>query len=376
MSDLTELRKRIDEVDGEIVSLFEKRMELAEEVASYKISEGKPVLDRGRENEKLEKVAALTHSEFNKKGAAELFSQIMSISRKRQYQMLSERGLAEEIPFKRVPSIPRENIRAVFQGERGAYAEAALHAFFGKDVETYHVKTWRNAMEEITSGKADYAVLPFENSSAGIVSENYDLIAEYDVAIVGEQIIPIEHCLLATEEIPLDEIRQVFSHPQALMQCSGFLEEHRNMERISLRNTAAAAKKVADDGIREQAAIASALTADLYGLKILKRGIQDVRSNSTRFLVVSRHKIYAADSGKISISFEIPHESGSLYRALSHFIFNGINMNRIESRPIKERKWEYRFFIDIEGNLKDSAVENALKGLNEETNRLKILGNY
>ncbi len=376
MSDLTNYRKRIDEVDSEIVSLFEKRMKIAEEVAAYKISEGKPVLDRARENEKLEKVAALTHSDFNQKGAVELFSQIMSISRKRQYQMLSERGLAEEIPFRKVPSLPRENIRTVFQGEHGAYAEAALYAFFGKDVETYHVETWRDAMEEITSGKADYAVLPFENSSAGIVSENYDLIAEYDVAIVGEQIIPIEHCLLATEEIPLSEIRQVFSHPQALMQCGSFLEEHRNMERISLKNTAVAAKKVADDGIRDQAAIASALTADLYGLKILKRGIQDVRSNSTRFLVVSRDKIYVEDSGKISISFEIPHESGSLYRVLSHFIFNGINMNRIESRPIKERKWEYRFFIDIEGNLKDSAVENALKGLNEETNRLKILGNY
>lgn len=376
MSDLKELREKIDAIDREIVSAFEKRMELSEEVALVKIDAGRPVLDPAREEEKLRSVAECTTNVFTRRGAVELFSQIMSISRKRQYQMLSERGLSEEIPFSQVDRLPVEGIRSVFQGERGAYAEAALYAFFGKDANNYHVATWRDAMEEITAGRAEYAVLPFENSSAGIVSENYDLMAEYDVAIVGEQIIPIEHCLLGTREIPLDEIKQVYSHPQALMQCSAFLEEHRGMERISLKNTALAAKKVSEDGRSDEAAIASALTADLYGLKILKRGIQDVSNNSTRFIIVSRKKIYVKGSGKISIAFEIPHESGSLYRVLSHFIFNGINMNRIESRPIKGRKWEYRFFIDIDGNLQDSAVQNALKGLNEETNHLKILGNY
>ncbi len=376
MKDLEKLREEIDGIVREIVDLFEKRMALTEEVADYKITSGKPVLDRRREQEKLDEIKALTHSDFNGRGAAELFSQIMSLSRKRQYQMLADRGLSEEIPFREVEELPVSGIRAVFQGERGAYAEEALFTFFGRETEAYHVETWRDAMEEISSGKADYAVLPFENSSAGFVSENYDLISEYDVAVVGEQIIPINHCLLSRREVPLEKIRQVYSHPQALMQCSAFLEEHRTMERISLKNTAVAAKKIMEDDRDDEAAIASALTADIYGLTILKRGIQNNASNSTRFFIISRDKIYVKGAEKISLVFEIPHESGSLYRALSHFIFNGINMNRIESRPMREKTWEYRFFVDIDGNLHDTAVQNALRGLNEETNRLRIFGNY
>lgn len=231
-------------------------------------------------------------------------------------------------------------------------------------------------MEAIQNGEADYAVLPIENSSAGSVTQNYDLLVEYDNCIVGEQIIRIEHVLLGLPEAELADITQVYSHPQALMQCSKVLEERRKWEKISVKNTAVAAKKVMEDGEKNQAAIAGRLTAELYGLKILKENLANNENNYTRFIIVTGRHVYEKKAGKISICFEIPHESGSLYQMISHFIFNGINMTKIESRPIQGRNWEYRFFIDFEGNLNDSAVLNALGGLKKETNKLKILGNY
>ena len=376
MNELQTIREKIDEADREMVALFEKRMQLAEEVAEYKLKNDIAVLDPAREEEKLASVEALAHTPYGKKGVRELFTQIMSLSRKRQYQLRAERNNTETMAFREIESLKKEGIRTVFQGEEGAYAQAALYAFFGPETPCYHVETWRDALEEICSGRADYAVLPFENSSAGYVSENYDLISEYAVAIVGEQIIPIDHCLLAKEEISPEEINQVYSHPQALLQCSRFLEQYRNMERISLKNTAAAAKKISEEDNVFQAAIASALTADIYGLKKIRIGIQNNESNSTRFFVVSKDKVFVKDADKITVSFEIRHEAGSLYRTLSHFIYNDLNLNRIESRPIQGRTWDYRFFLDIDGNFKESAVQNALRGLAAETNQCKVWGNY
>lgn len=376
MRKLDDIREEIDSVDAEMVSLYEKRMDLAEQVAEYKISTGKKVLDKEREKSKLEKIKTLATTEFTKCGVTELFEQIMAMSRKRQYQMLTEHGIIEKSEFMPVDRITGEQKRIVCQGAEGSNTEAAMKAFFGEGVDGFHVENWRDAMEAIKKEEADYAVLPIENSSAGIVSQNYDLLMEYDCCIVGEQIIKIDHCLLGMPDAELSDITQVYSHPQGLMQCAGFLEEHRNWESISTKNTAMAAKKIKEDGKKNQAAIASRITADIYGLKILRENVQDDSNNSTRFIIVSKKKMYVKDAKKISICFEIPHESGSLYHTLSHFIYNNLNMDHIESRPIKGRNWEYRFFIDFVGNLEDSAVQNALRGLKEETVKLKILGNY
>lgn len=376
MKDLLEIRNEIDQIDSQIVELYEKRMECTTQVAEYKISTGKKVFDKERENAKLEKVEDLASNDFNKRSVKELFEQIMSMSRKRQYQLLTEHGLSEKIDFSCVEKMDFTGARVVFQGVEGAYSEAALKEFFGKETDSYHVETWRDAMEAIQNKKADYAVLPIENSSAGSVTENYDLLVEYDNCIVGEQIIKIEHVLLGLPEAELSDITQVYSHPQALMQCSRVLEEHREWEKISLKNTAMSAKKVREDNKKNQAAIASRRTADLYGLKILKENLANNEDNYTRFIIVTGKHVYEKNAKKVSICFEIPHQSGSLYQMISHFIFNGVNMTKIESRPIQGKNWEYRFFIDFEGNLNDGAVQNALNGLKEETNKLKILGNY
>lgn len=376
MKDLANIRRQIDEIDRQIVELYEKRMECVTQVAEHKISTGKKIYDKEREAEKLRSLESLASGDFNRHSVQELFSQIMSISRKRQYQLLAERGLVERIDYSCVDKIGFQGARVVFQGVEGAYSEAAMKEFFGEDIDSRHVETWRDAMEAIQNQEADYAVLPIENSSAGSVSENYDLLVEYDSCIVGEQIIRIEHVLLGLPDASLSDIRQVYSHPQALMQCSKFLEDHREWEKISLKNTAVSAKKIMEDQDKSQAAIASRLTARLYGLKILQENLSNNEKNYTRFLIVTGRHVFEKGARKVSICFEIPHRSGSLYEVISHFIFNGLNMTKIESRPIQGRNWEYRFFLDFEGNLNDSAVLNALEGLREETNKLKILGNY
>jgi chorismate mutase/prephenate dehydratase len=231
-------------------------------------------------------------------------------------------------------------------------------------------------MEAIEEGMADYAVLPIENSSAGIVSQNYDLLFEFENYIVDEVVLQIKHALLGVPGANLQDIEVIYSHPQALMQSEKFLQDHRNIRAISVENTAVAAKKVADEGDIHQAAIASSLNAKLYGLDILEPVVNYNDVNSTRFIIVTNQKVFRKDAGKISICFELPHTSGSLYRMLAHFIYNDLNMDKIESRPIPGRNWEYRFFIDFEGNLNDSAVKNALRGIRNEAMNLKILGNY
>ena len=376
MKDLQELRKDIDQLDRQMVELFEQRMEVCRQVAEYKIQSATKVLDRKREQEKLEAVGALAHNEFNRHGIRELFQQVMAMSRKLQYQLLESYGARGRFPFVMVDQIEREHVRVVYQGEEGAYTQQAMLEYFGEHVSSFHVEQWRDAMVAIAEGMADYAVLPIENSTAGIVSDIYDLLVEFDNYIVAEKIIPIHHALLGLPDAQVSDIQTVYSHPQGLMQCSRFLEEHRGWQQVSMLNTALAARKVLEDQDKSQAAIASMAAAKAFGLKVLKEHVNHSDTNSTRFIVATNQKMYARDAGKVSICFEVPHESGSLYNVLSHFIYNGLNMCRIESRPIPDRNWEYHFFVDFDGNLNDSAVKNALRGIQEEALNLKILGNY
>lgn len=373
--DLLELRKELDEIDRKIVELYEKRMEICEGVAQYKIETGKRVFDKEREKQKLQTVRSLTHNEFNAYGVTELFEQIMSMSRKLQYKLLAEHQSVGRLSFIEMDKIDVNKCRVVFQGAEGAYSEAAMIQYFGENVNAFHVDSFRDAMLAIDEGSADFAVLPIENSSAGIVTEIYDLLVEFENFIVGEQIIPISHCLLATPGAKLSDIKTVYSHAQSLMQSSHYLQEA-GWQQISMKNNAFAAKKVSEDKNPEHAAIASKYAAKVYGLEILDEGINDLKDNSTRFIIVTNQKVFSKAATKISICFEVNHESGALYHALSHLIYNGLNMTKIESRPLSGRNWEYRFFLDFEGNLEDSAVKNALRGLREETRNMKILGNY
>ena len=374
--DLSTLRNEIDRIDSQLVQLYEQRMEICSQVAEYKIENGKKVFDKTREEEKLARVRSLTHNDFNSQGVTELFEQIMAMSRKLQYQMLESHGRTSRLPFIPVENLDTKKARVVFQGAEGAYSQAAMMRFFGERIDSIHVDSFRDAMSAIEEGSAEFAVLPIENSTAGAVNEIYDLLVEFENYIVGETIIPIKNTLSGLPGTDISEIERVYSKAEALMQASHFLGDHGDWQQISVANTAVAAKKVLEDQDQRKAAICSEYAARLYGLEILEEKINHNDNNSTRFIIVTNQKIFLKDASKISICFEVSHESGTLYHLLSHFIYNNLSMTKIESRPVEGRTWEYRFFVDFEGNMADGAVKNAIRGLREESKSLKILGNY
>lgn len=375
MLDLLKIRGELDELDAQLVQLLEKRLKLCEDVAAFKIETGKAVLDREREQQKLLKAEELAHGDFNKKCSKELFEQIMSMSRRLQYGLLREKGMGCEHGFSKVEKLPLADCTVVYQGVEGAYSQAAMWQYFGEGVDSYHVEKWQEAMEDIAVGKADYGVFPIENSTAGSVTDVYDLLVEFDNTVVAEQIIPIRHALLGIPGTKLEDIRTVYSHPQGLMQSAKFLDAH-GWEKLPVLNTALAAQKVLKDGDKTQAAVAGSYAAKVHGLEILQDEINDKNVNSTRFIIVSNKKMYQADAGKISICFALPHQKGTLYNIMSNFIYNDLNMTKIESRPLGERNWEYRFFIEFEGRLEDDSVQNALTAIASEAVDLKILGAF
>lgn len=376
VQDLSVTRQEIDKVDGEIVKLLEKRMELALEVAKYKISTGKPIYDRNRELEKLEKLGKMASSEFNAKSVQELFLQIMSISRRYQYQII---GDSDNIIGKRFTKLEgfhyTKDTKTVYAGVPGAFAQEALLEYFGDAVQVFNVKEFAQVADSVAKNEADYGVLPIENSSAGFVNGIYDLLERYGLTIVGEQKIRINQCLLGLPGTQIEDVRTVISHPQGLMQAKEYLEGT-DWKQVSMSNTALSAKKVKVDQDKSQVAIASERAAKLYGLEVMNPQLNKSDLNTTRFVIVSNQSVFEKAANKISISFALPHESGTLYNVLAHFIFNNINMTSIESVPMPGRQWEYCFFVDFEGSLEDNSVKNALKGIEAETKDFKILGAF
>ena len=375
-TDLRKLRERIDGIDRQIVALFEERMEVAEEVAAVKARGDRKVYDKEREAAKLAAVSELAHGEFNRRGVRELFRQLMGMSRRRQYALLEQNRRSGRIPFIEVPELDRENIRVVYQGVEGAYSHAALQAFFGDQTDSFHVRRFRDAMEAIADGSADYAVLPIENTTAGIVADNFDLLVDFENYIVAEQIIPVEHVLMAYPGTRIEDVKTVYSHPQALSQCDILFTQHPDWKAAAYDNTALAARKIAEDRRKDEAAIGSLFAARLFHLDVLKEHVNDLDANETRFMIVTNQRVFVKGAGKITICFELPHSTGTLFNILSNFFFNDVNMTHIESRPIPGRNWEYRFFIDFEGNLNDTSVRSALRGIRQEAINMKILGNY
>ena len=374
MVDLLKSREDIDRIDKQIISLLEERMEIAKNVAEYKISVGKKVYDKQREDEKLETLGSLASNEFNKHAAQELFTQIMSISRKLQYTLVKSESVSKS--FEAVEELPiTVDTKVVFFGEEGTYTQQCMEDYFGTQIDSFNELTFRKVMEAVKDGRADYGVLPIENSSTGGISDIYDLLIEYNNYIVGEHVVKIQNALLGLEDATIENLKTVYSHPQPLMQCAKFLEQHDYIEKKEYLSTAASAKKVMEDGDVTQAAIGSKKAAQCYGLKILKDSINFNDANCTRFIIIASRKIFLKDANKVSISFELPHKSGTLYNMLSHFIFNNLNMVKIESRPINGKNFEYRFFVDVEGNLRDAGVINALRGIKEEASSVRVLGN-
>lgn len=372
--DLQESRKKIDEVDSKLVELFEQRMQLSLGVAEYKKSVGKPIYDPAREEEKLAALQLITKNDFNKKAVADLFSQIMSMSRRLQYMTLDN---LESLGFTAVDHITaQEGTKVVFYGEKGSYTEQAMLEYFKTDVNGIPKGTFGEVMQSIKNNEAQFGVLPIENSSTGTLSDIFDLLAEYDNYIIGEHLVKIEHSLWGIKGAEISDINKVYSHRQGLLQCSDFLKQQGNLKLIDGGSTASSARKVLEEADITQAAISSKRAGEYYGLQLLKESIHNEDHNTTKFIIITNQKIYDREAERISLCFALPHKSGSLYHILSHFIYNNINMTRIESRPIAGIAFEYRFFVDIEGNLDLPSIKNALHCIKEEAIEMKILGSF
>lgn len=371
--DLAESRSKIDAIDQQIVQLFEERMKVAADVAAYKRSTGKKVLDPAREQEKIQKLREMAQDEYNQAGIEDLFRQIMSASRKYQYRLLGMQNF--DLPFRPVDKLDvDEDTRVVCFGEPGAFSEQAMEEVFGKNITSFHKSSFRDVLQAVADGEAKYGVVPIENTSTGGITDTYDLLLDYDIAIVAEHVVKIEQALLAKPGARLEEISLVYSHPQGLLQCAPFLEEH-GISMKSYSSTSAAAKKIAQEDRMDQAAIASTRAAEKFGLEVLQESINFSDKNFTRFIVITNQRVFVNDADKISLCFEIKHEAGSLYHLLGNFYYNNLNLTKIESRPIENRNWEYCFFVDIEGNLNTPEVRNALESIHEFASRVRILGN-
>lgn len=374
MKDLEQCRKEIDEIDREMTVLFEKRMQVAADVAAYKKASGKKVFDKEREALKLAAIEGMASNDYFARGLRELFVQIMSLSRKYQYTMLANEG---ESGFAMIEALScAKGEAAAYFGEQGSYTEQALLQSLGGECERISCKSFEKVVEAVENGVVKYGVVPIENTTTGDISDLYDLLAVHSVYPVAEQVIKIEHTLAAPPGATEEGIKEVYSHPQALMQCSGYFAGRPELLQRACSSTSGCAMEVAKLGDTTKAAIASEAAAKHYGLTILRRGLNNENVNSTRFLVLSREPVFTQTADKVSICFELLHEAGSLYRILSHLIYNNLNMTKIESRPIPGKQFEYRFFIDFDGRLSDPAVQNALTGIKEEASRLKVLGCY
>lgn len=372
--DLLESRKKIDAVDTQIVELFETRMKLAMDIADYKRSVGKPIFDAAREEEKIASLTALTENEFNKKAIADLFKQIMSLSRRLQYNILDN---TENLGAKNMEAfVTSKEAKVAFFGEVGSYTEQAMLEYFQTEVEGISKKTFGEVMQCVKDGEVEFGVLPIENSSTGTISDIFDLLAEYDNFIIGEHMVKIDHYLWGLPGANISDIKKVYSHPQPLLQCSEFLKKHPNMKKIEWGSTSECARLILKEQDITQAAIASKRAGESLGLEVLQTGMNNEDSNSTRFIIISKHKMFLNEANRTSLCCEVPHKSGALYHTLFHFIYNNVNMTKIESRPITGKAFAYRIFIDIEGNLDSPSIKNAIHCIMEESVELKILGCY
>ncbi len=262
-----------------------------------------------------------------------------------------------------------------FQGEHGAYSEEAVRQKFGDQVETLPRRSFADIFSAVEGGEADYGVLPVENSVAGSINQAYDLLLERDLRVVGEVCLRVRHCLMAPRGTKLEEIRLVRSHPQALAQCERTIREH-GWEAEAVYDTAGSAKVLAENPEPGVAAIASALAAEIYGLEILARGIEDMTWNTTRFFVLGHREAEMVERSKTSLVFAVPHRPGALVECLDEFARRGLNLTKLESRPRRNRPWHYVFYLDCEGHWQEPECQAALMGLLSKAAFVKLLGSY
>ena len=375
--DLNDYRKQIDDIDRQLLALFGQRMEVAAAIAAYKKEHDLPVLDGKREREKLLDVAAKTPDDL-KDYAVSLYSLLFELSRSHQTRMLgTNTALTEQIAraIENTPKLFPGSAAVACQGVEGAYSQLACDRLF-KLPNVFYFSNFEAVFSAIEKGLCQYGVIPVENSTAGSVNAVYDLMMRHDFRIVRSLRLKVDHNLLANPGAKLSDIREICSHEQAIAQCSAFLQEHPEITVVRCENTAAAAKRVAQSGRKDVAALSSRSCAELYGLTCLASNVQDQGNNFTRFICISKNLEIYPGADRTSLMMVLPHRPGSLYKVLSRFYALGINLNKLESRPMPERNFEFMFYFDLDTSVYTPKFQQLMAELPSLCEEFSYLGSY
>ena len=379
--DLTEIRNRIDNIDDKLVKLLEERLDIVSDVAKYKKANDKKIFDGKREKEVIEKNIGKVVGEDHIHYIEKILIDLMNVSKEYQKYKIGEK-------FEYINDFDFNMSKVGYTGVPGSYAHEVLmnllenratksnNELEKKETKIQNYKTHEELVEAVSNHEIDFAVIPIENTLTGEVRDTVDLINEKDVYIVGEVKHKIEHRLLGVEKVQLDKLQKVFSHEQALMQCSKFLNKLENIEQISMSNTAISAEFISKEVDPYYSCVAGKRAQEMYNLVLLQEDISNIRENYTRFIIISNKMLVTNDAKKISIITSTTNGAGALFKLLEEFKSNKLSMMSIKSRPIINKPWEYYFYIDFEGNLHDEVVKHTLDVIRDKSNYLKILGNY
>lgn len=377
MEKLAEFRKQIDSVDDQICVLFRKRMEIIDRVGEYKRSNDQPVNNGAREREILTRISKALPPEMEDFGRS-LYRSIFDVSKAYEsmhkekdsplYKELSELIHADPKPFPARATV-------ACQGREGAYSQLAAERLF-EIPEIMWGRSFENVFRMVNDGLCDYGILPIENSTAGSVNEIYDLLVKFNVHIVRSTRIRIEHLLLGPKGAKLDKVRRIYSHPQAIRQCSQFLAGLKDVEVIPCENTAIAASNVSKDTTLTSASISSRSCAELYNMEVLGDGIQNYDSNHTRFICISKDAVIYPGADRTSIMMVIANKPGQLFSVLSRFSAIGANLVKLESRPMPNRDFEFVFYFDIELSIYNDKFASLISELDHCEEQFKYFGTY
>ncbi|MDR0886927.1 MAG: chorismate mutase [Clostridiales Family XIII bacterium] len=367
--ELNILRGKIDAIDKNIIVQFVDRMEAAEAVANVKRTNNIAILDETREQEVVDAACESVDSEL-KGEVALLMRSVMALSREYQRTLMFTNDV-QMLPDAAAPKT--SEVKCAFQGARGAWSEQATVSLF-PEAERFAVDFFEDVFIAVKEGKADYGIIPLENSQTGAIGENYDLLKKYGCFIVKKTWIDIRHCLLANPAASIGDIKEVYSHPEGFKQSHNFLMKH-NWDQMTTTNTAVAAETVAKDKDIHKAAIGSRLAAEYNGLNVLVEDIMDSDKNKTSFVVIAKKPEYTTEDNLTSVTFSLAHRSGALCETLLPFMAGDINLSKIESRPANT-PGEYRFFTEVQGNILDEKVIDTLRHAAATCQYFEVLGCY
>ena len=375
--DLSKLREQINEIDSEMLDLFLRRMQVSSNVAEYKRKNGLPVLDAARERELLANIAQQAGEDLDEY-AIVLYSTILSLSRSYQHKKLSPEskyGAVIENALETTPKLFPEQARIACQGVEGAYSQIAASKMF-KIPSILYFSSFDGVFAAIESGMCEYGVLPIENSTAGSVKRVYDLMVDHNLYVVRSMRVKIDHNLLAKPGAKLSDIKEIFSHEQAIDQCAAFLRTFKDVKVTVCPNTAVAARMVAESDRTDVAALSSRDCAELYGLESLANSVQDKSNNYTRFICVAKNPQIYPGADRTSIMLVTPHKPGALYNVLAKINALGLNLLKLESRPLPEREFEFMFYFDIEASAYSPELLELISELESDSEEFKYLGTY